>query len=597
MCLAMLGFIGFQWYVIREAVAVRNDQFNLRVAESVQAVVHRLEKEEMIYLLQQRIEMEQQRSKLQRMTMMQRNDKLHSKKSQQTARNETAGQRRPDTLKSLTIPSAAVLPRNEDNFNSDVLSPNLSRITDYHARIIEEFFQAQQAGMAGIDEFMSRRMQDDLQLDFFFGQSEPSVARKAIKSADTMRQTLKGMDKDDLRKQIAKQPADLKATVASEEKETGINDSRAEVLKEVMKDLIYTKRPIQERVNRFLLDSMLKREFQQNGIRLPYEFTVRGDLNQQVLFTTVQLAPSEWDENAYKTVLFPNEAMGSFNQLYVYFPGKNQFVFGTMTALLLGSGLMVLAVLLIFYIAIATILRQKKLSEMKNDFINNMTHEFKTPISTIALAADMAKESIAVHHDAAQGPATSSRYVDIIREENKRLGRHVEKVLETALIDRGEVKLKLTEVNVHDVLVKVLDSFAVMIEQRNGEVILEFDAGNELVKADEVHLSGIIRNLVDNAIKYSPGRLYLKIATANTDGGFQLVVEDRGLGMNKEQQNRIFEKFYRVPTGNLHDVKGFGLGLSYVKEMVNLHKGKINVSSKTGEGSIFTLWLPQNTNS
>jgi len=583
----MLGFIGFQWYIIRETVAVRNDQFNLRVSESVQAVVHRLEKEEMIFLLQQRIEMEQQRSKLERMTTIDRG----KKKSPGQLKQLVSPQNESDTIISLATPPVATLPRNENNITSDALSPNLNKITDYHARIIEEFFEAQQAGLAGMDKFMQRRMQEDLQLDFFFDDVEQPAARKSANKSDESKTAVKQSDRSSLRKQITGQ-SDLTADNLS----TDEKFSRAEILKEVMKDLIYTKRPIEERINRFLLDSMLKREFQHNGINLPYEFAVKGEANRQVMFTTAQLSPAEWEFNAYKTALFPNEAMGAPSQLFVYFPGKNQFVLGTMTALLLGSGLMVLAILVIFYIAIATILKQKKLSEIKNDFINNMTHEFKTPISTISLAVEMAKESI----DGQQGwmnPTSAYRYLDIIRDENKRLGGHVEKVLQTALVDKGEIKLKLSEVSLHDQLLKVLESFAVVIEQRNGEVILSLDAPFDLIEADEVHLSGILRNLVDNAVKYSPDTLSLRFATFSTDNGICLTVEDQGSGIAKEQLERIFEKFYRVPTGDRHDVKGFGLGLSYVKEMVHRHKGKISVSSKPGKGSIFTIWFPQLTKS
>lgn len=579
----MMGFIGFQWYIIQEAISVRNDQFNLRVSESVQTVVHRLEKKEMIYLLQQRIEMEQQRSKLERMTKMQRNKKPAAGKSKQL----TVAQANPDTIKSLTTSSVSSYPRNNEIITSDVLSPKLNKIADYHTRIIEEFFQAQQKGMAGMDEFMQRRMQEDLQLDFFFNEVQQPAQQRAAVSSNTPKLSVDPSVRDKLKKQITGS-----SELTLEDSFSDDNSSRAEILKEVMKDLIFTRRPIEERVNRFLLDSMLKTELQHNGINLPYEFAVKGNSSPQIMFTTALVVPINWEENAYKTALFPNEAMGAPSELYVYFPGKDKFVLGTMTALLFGSGLMVLAVLLIFYISIATILKQKKLSEMKNDFINNMTHEFKTPISTISLAVEMAKETVGRQFSGSENHS-SVRYLDIISEENRRLGGHVEKVLQTAQVDKGEVKLKLEKVSLHHLLSQVMDSFMVVIEQRNGHVIMDLGANSDIILADEGHLSGIIRNLVDNAIKYSPDSLLIKISTLNSDKGINLKIEDQGLGMTREQQERIFEKFYRVHTGNRHDVKGFGLGLSYVKEMVSLHNGKITVTSKPAKGSIFTIWFPQ----
>jgi len=253
-----------------------------------------------------------------------------------------------------------------------------------------------------------------------------------------------------------------------------------------------------------------------------------------------------------------------------------------------GSGVLILVVMACFYMAVTTILRQKKLSDIKNDFINNMTHEFKTPISTIALAAEMAQENSASQETSPR----LSRYLGIIREENKRLGTHVEKVLQMALLDKGEVKLKKTFVNITDLVTNALNSQSVQIENQSGEVDLEFEAENETVLGDEVHLSNVLNNLIDNAIKYSPEKLHLTIKTINVNNGVELSISDTGIGMNKEQLHRIFDTFYRVPTGNVHDVKGFGLGLSYVRTMVESHEGTVKVESKPGEGSTFTIWLP-----
>jgi two-component system phosphate regulon sensor histidine kinase PhoR len=241
----------------------------------------------------------------------------------------------------------------------------------------------------------------------------------------------------------------------------------------------------------------------------------------------------------------------------------------------------------IFYTSMATIMRQKKLSVIKNDFINNMTHEFKTPISTISLAIQVLKDkSIAKDAD------KSERYLGIIQNENHRLGTQVEKVLQMAQLDKGDVQMSFTEVNVHEIIKQVLANIGVQIEQKNGMVDLEIDAQNDQVWADEVHLTNIIYNLLDNANKYSPNKPEITVTTENTPDGLSIKITDKGIGMSKEQLDKIFDKFYRVPTGNIHDVKGFGLGLSYVKKMVDWHNGSIQVSSKLDEGSTFEIILP-----
>jgi two-component system, OmpR family, phosphate regulon sensor histidine kinase PhoR len=242
----------------------------------------------------------------------------------------------------------------------------------------------------------------------------------------------------------------------------------------------------------------------------------------------------------------------------------------------------------IFYTSMNTIMKQKKLAVIKNDFINNMTHEFKTPISTISLAVQVLKDD-AIKKDENR----LNRYIGIIQDENRRLGTQVEKVLQMALLDRGEVKLKLGMVNIHETIEQVLNNISVQIEQKDGIVNLELDADNPEIEVDEVHLTNIIYNLIDNANKYSPEKPEITIRTENVDNGLKISVLDKGIGMSKEQLSRIFEKFYRVPTGNLHDVKGFGLGLSYVKKMVESHNGSINVESKLGEGTVFEVVLPK----
>jgi two-component system phosphate regulon sensor histidine kinase PhoR len=586
MCLALIGLIGFQWYWIREAIAIRNDQFNQKVSESVQEVVHRLEKQEMMYLLQRRIETEQQKSRLDRITQL-RNMPV---KRTQTARPQPPAELAVRQKPKLEI---AIGPNGEEihyqiiteAVPTDVLSPNFRVMVEHQQQIMEEFFQAQQFGLAGIDEFMRRRLDDERRLGHAFRAVEDESKAKATPYRGNY-----GSDS------VAGNLANRKVA----QREKGSRNTRslinageidkAELLKEVMKDFIYTKRPIEQRVNRFLLDTLLKKELVQNGISLPYEFAVRGQSDDSLIFSTASLRLRDWEEKSYKASLFPNETVNAQNALYVFFPDQQRYILSNMGVMFGGSGILIIVIMTCFYMAVTTILRQKKLSDIKNDFINNMTHEFKTPISTIALAAEMAQENSA--SGTANTAARLNRYLGIIREENKRLGTHVEKVLQMALLDKGHVKLKIGETNVHDLIGKSLNGLGMQIEQKEGEVDLEFDATDEILHADEVHISNILNNLIDNAIKYSPEKLHLTIRTSNENGGVAISISDKGIGMDREQQQRIFDTFYRVPTGNVHDVKGFGLGLSYVRKMVEAHQGTVTVHSKPGEGSTFTVWLP-----
>ena len=242
-----------------------------------------------------------------------------------------------------------------------------------------------------------------------------------------------------------------------------------------------------------------------------------------------------------------------------------------------------------FYLTVRTMLRQKKLSEIKNDFINNMTHEFKTPLATISLAVD------ALRNDKVVSDKEKMTYFStIIKEENKRMNRQVETILKAALMDKQEVQLLLRPVHAHHIIKDVVENFTLQLEEKNGKAELVLNAENDLIDADEVHFSNLINNLIDNAIKYSKEDQppMIKINTSSTPKSFLIVIEDNGIGMNKETAKRVFEKFYRAHTGNIHNVKGFGLGLSYVKTMVEAHGGEIKVDSVLGKGSTFTIELP-----
>lgn len=253
------------------------------------------------------------------------------------------------------------------------------------------------------------------------------------------------------------------------------------------------------------------------------------------------------------------------------------------------SILFTIIIITAFYLTVRTMLRQKKLGEIKNDFINNMTHEFKTPIATISLAVDAMKNEKVLQDREKMGYFSA-----IIKEENQRMNRQVETILKASQLEKQEVELNMQPLHAHEIIKDVVDNFVLQLQEKGGKAELMLNATNDLVMADEVHFSNMINNLIDNAVKYSKENtpLLLKITTQSNGRNLTIRVEDNGIGMNKETVKRVFERFYRAHTGNLHNVKGFGLGLSYVKTVVEAQEGEIKVDSVLGRGSIFTIDLP-----
>lgn len=286
--------------------------------------------------------------------------------------------------------------------------------------------------------------------------------------------------------------------------------------------------------------------------------------------------------SSYRVSLFEDDGF-----LMAYSPKKKQVIFQSIGWNLLASLLFVAIILGCFIYTIYTILLQNKLSVMKTDFINNMTHEFKTPIATISLATDSLKSP-----KVAPFPEKVSRFVNIIKQENKRMNAQVEKVLQMAKLDKSKLNLNLGEVNLNQVVTEAAEYISLQVEPRGGWVVKELHADPSSIEGDLTHISSLINNLLDNANKYSPEEPKIVISTRNVNKGVEVTVKDHGLGMSREARKNIFDRFYRVNTGDRHDVKGFGLGLSYVKTITEVHHGTINVKSELGKGSSFIVTFP-----
>ena len=361
-----------------------------------------------------------------------------------------------------------------------------------------------------------------------------------------------------------------------------------EVLDQMLQEMVHKSTDPNHRVDPFLLDSILNDELQQSGINTPYNF---GVLMAEKKLVGIGLDEEGSEEgllsSPFSVSLNPGNLMTRPDRLFVTFPNSDKYVLRSITSLLAGSFLFTLIIILGFSYAIHIIFRQKQLSDIKTDFINNMTHEFKTPIATISLAVDSMNNPIVLEH-----PERIQQYTGIIRDENKRMNSQVEKVLQMALLDKNEVKLTSESMDMHSIIGTAMDTIALQIDQANGDIKADLKASRPMVNGDEVHLTNVVRNLLDNAMKYTPSEPRILIETWNDKRGIYISITDNGIGMDRETQKRIFEKFYRVPKGNVHDVKGFGLGLTYVKHILDAHEGSITVKSQLNKGSKFTIYLP-----
>jgi two-component system, OmpR family, phosphate regulon sensor histidine kinase PhoR len=374
----------------------------------------------------------------------------------------------------------------------------------------------------------------------------------------------------------------------------GLNFPSDELQRELMRPAT-----IAQKFTAYEITEKLKKAFQNQGLKdVPFEFAVLVD--DGFLNYEYQLKSKDFPEQFEDTInnkiwqyaLQPPggsdlENLVPIQQMILIVPNFKAIVFQQMRWMIIGSVFFTLMIISAFTVTVYALLRQKKLSEIKNDFINNMTHEFKTPLATISLAVDALRNNKVI-----EDRTRMEYFSGIIKEENKRMNKHVETILQAALMDRQEVQLSKAPVHVHNLIREVISNYTLQLQEIDGRIELELNADSDLINGDEVHMRNLISNLVDNAVKYSKEKLVLRIASYNNGKNLVIKFEDNGIGMTKETLRRIFEKFYRAHTGNLHNVKGFGLGLSYVKTIVDAHDGRIKVDSSPGKGSIFTIEIP-----
>lgn len=363
---------------------------------------------------------------------------------------------------------------------------------------------------------------------------------------------------------------------------------RKGLLDEVIYTILYkaSEKPLEERINFKLLDQDIRNALENNGISIPYHFTVSTNDGREVY--RCPDFEKKGEDYSYSQVLFRNDPAGRIGIVRIHFPDMNAYLLET-ARMMIPALAFTIILFVTFVYTIYVIFRQKKVTEMKNDFINNMTHEFKTPISSISLAAQMlADQSVK------KSEAMYENLSRVINDETKRLRFQVEKVLQMSLYDRDNIAFKQKELDAHELLNGVIKTFTLKVSQNGGSISSDFRAEDAGIYVDEMHFTNVIFNLMDNAVKYKRDDvdLHLTLRTWNTGGKINISIEDNGIGIQKDDLKRVFEKFYRVHTGNKHDVKGFGLGLAYVKKIVNLQNGTIHAESEYGQGTKFIITLP-----
>ncbi len=591
MSFALLGLVAFQAYWLGFMMETKKEQFSSDVRGSLEQVVRKLEKQELIILAQKQRDLQGQQDKLASMALelkakrkakLPKKDRVEASNSEQLADNFS-----PDHLlnRELQRQFQLEIPNDIVYVRKSFVLPN-----GQIAEITEEY------QVNGGQNELNRRLREEQQLNEIFGGPRPKSLNEF--NRPNKNRMLNRLNRRQLENKIATEKtfSDLKkqnkiASKKVEDEKRALQKvlQKTEMAKEVFADFLFKERPIEQRVAPKYIDSLLARELKGKNIDLKYVFGIGSNQkkSQYVYASSPILKNPEIQSATFFTPLFPNDLKNSNQLLQVYFPGQQEFIWQMMGFSFLGSALLLMIMIGCFYIAVNTILKQKKLAEVKNDFINNMTHEFKTPISTISLATQLIQEESAIAKN-----ETILRYLGIIKEENIRLGNQVERVLQTAQMEKEEIILKKKELDIHMLIQHVADNINPIIHTNQGTLILNLDANPSLLALDEVHISNVIHNLLDNAIKYSSNQLHVEIQTESHDGQCVIKIKDQGIGMEKSVLESVFEPFYRVPTGNIHNVKGFGLGLSYVKKIVDAHGGKVKVESTIGAGSTFIISLP-----
>ncbi|WP_170134452.1 sensor histidine kinase [Echinicola strongylocentroti] len=557
MSLACLGLVGFQYYWVANAIKINQERFEQNVYQSLAASITKLEKNETSDVILNAMA----KDSIFKQMLFQKIEPIEF-----NVRRSISIERRPSVMDSI--------------FKQKV--PEVSRT-----------FQRMIASRGGKPE-----SQFELQKYFEL----PASVAKQLFTPDEMAIYLK--EKEKYLEFVARRDSFVQVQDYMVNREALITDEynisenaaenivkankKIELMNVVMTQLLAdAQENIFLRVDTTRLHRDIASQLKKRGITGSFELAILNSKDTLIPVNSIN-DQGAFNQNNIKAELFPGDLISQENFILIHFPSKQLHILKQIWLPLSSSLVFLLIIILCFVYAIKVIIRQKKLSETKNDFINNMTHEFKTPIATVSLAVEALQDPDLINQDTFR-----NRYLGIIKDENKRLGSQVEKVLQAAALDKKDFKLKFEKVNLVELLRDAKKHFDLQVEKNGGSILLDIDVKDPFIEADAFHLSNIINNLLDNANKYSRDEPLINLTVKETAEGFVITIKDNGMGMTKESVKKIFDKFYRVPTGNVHDVKGFGLGLAYVKTMVEEHNGEITVDSEINKGSTFTINLPR----
>jgi len=593
-CISLAGIVAVQYFWIHNAIQVKEAQFNRSVNEALGSVVNKLETREDIVYLKKNLVGDSIHALVQAFSkdpILALNDKLDSLLKSDENMRPPFPKARPPFPEML----------NDENLNANIIDID-SMISQY--RHVDVFTQDFPNGFT-IEwnaEFDGNRLDSLIQANrqrivsawpryIKPGHNPLKAARKPRKETRPgNRMTSPPEYPDEL--YLQRNPEQNPPEPSMLHVDMRIITKKARKIKDVIQKMAREMEnkpvPIEKRIDRQNLEKSLSKALADKDISSPYEYAVitSSPGNNKVPLRSGGFQIDKKNE-IHRVSLFPNDIFRKNNTLLLYFPEQKSIVLRSLSGLMLVSVFFTLIIVLSSILGIITMLRQKKISDIKTDFINNMTHEFKTPIATISIAVDSINNPKVIDE-----PERIKSFTRIIKEENNRMNSRVEQVLQMALLDSSEFRLNLKPVDVNALVARVAGNIRLQIENRQGRLDLQTRALNAWVEADEIHLSNVIMNLLDNANKYSPNNPDIRVVTANVGSSVVMTVEDKGIGMNSETQRKIFEKFYRLTSGNIHNVKGFGLGLSYARAIILAHKGEIKVSSEVGEGSTFVVILP-----
>ncbi|ADY53652.1 histidine kinase [Pseudopedobacter saltans DSM 12145] len=597
MSLAMLGVIAMQYYFLKESYVLKSQLFDQSVNDALKTVALKIERSEAAEFLVKRADSEkkeEEERRLKEKLRLARNEDNKGRKEDPTLtfiRKLKADQAKSDSLFKVRdsllrnrYPNILVYngPIKTDFVeNTANVRYDFEEIVDEfgYRQVVKETYQptknhkfSKKIGNVVIDS-----IKQYVVVDPNLGPVVKTLGKPNYLSSISPKQLEEANKKELLQKQKAKE---VKLYLDSLESLKNRRDLFDDIASEYQRVNI----PLTKRIQKHILDSLLILELANNGVLMKFNYTVVTNNNRIVFASQRHLTDPDSEKNVYKTALFPRDMVRDGGILKVSFPDKKSLILSNMDTVLVSSGALLLVLFGCFSFTIFSIIRQKKISEMKTDFINNMTHEFKTPVATIMIASEALKDP-----EVNEDKARVQRLAGVIYDENVRLGDHIERVLNIAKIERDDFKLENVPVNIHDLIIGVTDSMSLQLQKNNANVDLQLEATSPLIMGDELHLTNVIYNLMDNANKYGGDNPEITITTYNKGKELIMTVADKGIGMSREQQNRIFDQFYRVPKGNVHDVKGFGLGLNYVSMMVKKMGGSVSVKSEKDVGSEFEL--------